>query len=76
MVSSAHLGIDPGLSGAFAFFTFELAYVINISISGIPFSEHPFIMAVIVGVAGHKILLSLFKSKGDSDETITNDFNV
>jgi len=63
------------LNGAFAFFTFQLAQVINITISGISFNEHAFILAVIIGIAGHKVFLSFFKSKGESNTTITSDFD-
>ena len=63
------------LSGLFAFFTFQLAQVINISIMEISFNEHPFILAVIVGVAGYKMFLSFFKPKGELNATITKDFD-
>lgn len=63
------------ISGAFALLAFQAAKILNITVSNISFNDYPFLMAMVVGIAGHKLFISLFKSKNELNSAITKNFN-
>jgi hypothetical protein len=66
LISSSEVVLYCIASGCISLFAYNLAKAMRIDVSGLSFNEHPVVLAVIVGITGQDLILSLFPTQNEN----------